>query len=353
MKYISKYIYLQKISDHPDAVKCICCNHKCIIPKNDHGKCNVRYNRDGKLYLALYGYPCALHIDPVEKKPLHHFLPGTDIYSVGTVGCNFKCTFCQNWDISQVVFQQSEKSDDIEDLVNCIHSYSRATPPEYVVSKAKSNGCSSIAFTYNEPSIWAEYSHDIGMLAKKEDIRCVYVSNGFMTEEHINYMKDYVKAINIDLKAWNPKFYRKTCNGNVEGVKRSIETCHKVGIWVEVTTLIIPDLNDSTEELTNIANFLVSVSPSIPWHISAFHPDYEMKDKCRTPVQTLEKAYDIGKKAGLKYIYVGNVVAGDKENTYCPKCHELLINRRGYHIKIASGFKGVCKCGEVIEGVWE
>lgn len=350
--------------EHPGTVRCTCCNHRCIIQPNDHGKCDVRYNKDGKLYLALYGYPCALHIDPVEKKPLHHFLPGTTIYSVGTVGCNFKCTFCQNWDISQAVFQKEQEikqsssseapnSSDIEDLVNSIHRLGRKTNPEYVVSKAVDEGCSGIAFTYNEPSIWAEYSHDIGMLAMKNNIKCVYVSNGFMTEEHIKYMKPYVNAINIDLKAWNPKFYRQLCAANVESVKRSIAICHREGIWVEVTTLIIPDSNDSDEELTNIANYLVSISPAIPWHISAFHPDFKMTDKNRTPLKTLERAYDIGKKAGLKFIYVGNVVAGEKENTNCPKCNTLLIERSGYKIRVAKGFKGVCKCGEVIEGVWE
>ncbi|KAK8807400.1 hypothetical protein WA158_004159 [Blastocystis sp. Blastoise] len=344
-----------KSEDGSTDVTCTCCNWRCTIPEGDHGKCGVRYNKDGKLYLSVYGYPCALHVDPVEKKPLHHFLPNTDIFSVGTIGCNFKCTFCQNWDISQAALmfdeQNKEQSGDIEDLVVNIQGTGYEATPEQVVTNAIRKGCKSLAYTYNEPSIWAEYSHDIGLLGIEKGLRGVYVTNGFMTPEHLKYIKPYVSALNIDLKSFSPKFYRNTCFGGLEGVKKSIQLAHEMGFWVEVTTLIIPDSNDSDTELEQIASFLYSVSPSIPWHISAFHPDYKMTDKTRTPKETLQRAYDIGKRVGLKYIYMGNVSGA--ANTYCPKCNELLIERHGYSVRVKKGFKGTCTCGEVIEGIWE
>lgn len=337
------------------AVECTCCNHRCIILPGKQGTCKVRYNENGKLYLSVYNKPCALNVDPVEKKPLHHFLPGTKIFSIGTIGCNFCCSFCQNWDISQTPLEIEEivqkKGGDLEDMIGKIQEYGYDATPEQIVKTAIDKGCKSIAFTYNEPSIWAEYSHDIGVLAMKEGMPCVYVSNGFMTEEHLNYIKPYVKAINIDFKSFSNKFYRKECGASVDPIKENIKLAFDLGIWVEVTTLIIPDLNDSDDELRKIAGYIASVSTAIPWHVSAFHPSYKMMDKGRTPVSTLDNAYKIGKAAGLKYVYKGNVKS-EGENTYCPKCSSLLINRNGYQTQVQEGFKGKCNCGEIIEGYW-
>lgn len=346
------------------AVHCSCCFKRCFIENNKCGHCGVRYNKDGKLYLAVYGYPCSVCIDPVEKKPLYHFLPNTHILSIGTVGCNFNCTFCQNWDISQAVkpLESSvneaikEGSGDIEDLAEQIQVMSRYYSPEYLVQLAIQRHCKSIAFTYNEPTIWGEYAHDIAKLAHEKGLKTVYVTNGCMTEEHLNYIQPYIDAMNIDLKAWNPKFYRKICNGNVESVKETIQRAVDMGFWIEVTTLIIPGENDSNEELKSIAEFIAHVKSTIPWHISAFHPDYEMMDKERTPSTTLKRAYRIGKEAGLKNIYVGNVHSAGDEDTYCPACGERLVQRDWYNVKVVgkSVFDGVCyKCGTELEGVWE
>lgn len=325
----------------------------------------LRYNQNGKLYLSVYGYPAALHIDPVEKKPLYHFMPGTEIFSLGTVGCNFKCSFCQNWSISQAVMNMEtalkNKECEIEDLVNTIHEsspYQQYLSPQAIVDQAIQKKCGSIAFTYNEPSIWGEYAHDIAKLAVQHNLKCVYVSNGYMTEEHLKYIKPYVHALNLDLKAWNPKFYRKLCAANVEWVKNSIRKCVEMGFWLEVTTLIIPEENDSDEELASIAEFLFNLSPIIPWHISAFHPDFEVQDKECTPTQTLERAYNIGKKAGLKNIYVGNALLDGKEDTCCNNCGNVLIRRTRMHIKFGAGIKtpfdGTCpKCGFLNAGIWK
>lgn len=324
------------------------------------GQCGVRYNLHGKLYLSLYGYPCAVHIDPVEKKPLYHFLPKTSILSIGTIGCNYKCSFCQNWDISQAVNPMKSEMKgterDIEDLVSGIQATGRFYSPETLVSIAKAKRCKSIAFTYNEPTIWGEYAHDIAKLAHEAGLKCVYVTNGDMTEEHLQYIQPYIDALNIDLKSWDPKFYRKLCGGNFNNVRNNIALAVKMGFWVEVTTLIIPGENDSDEELTKIAEFLFSVKPTLPWHISAFHPDYEMTDKQRTPEATLRRAYEIGKKAGLKNIYMGNVHSHGAEDTYCAACGKRLVKRDWYDVTVIGKevFDGVCSfCGAKQDGVWE
>lgn len=354
----------QKDDEIPLAVHCSCCNKRCFIENNKCGHCGVRYNKDGKLYLSVYGYPCSVCNDPVEKKPLYHFLPNTHILSIGTLGCNFNCTFCQNWDISQAVkpIKSSVKeaikegSGDIEDIANQIQAMSKYYSPQFLVQLAIQHGCKSIAFTYNEPTIWGEYAHDIAKLAHEKGLKTVYVTNGDMTEEHLNYIRPYVDAMNIDLKSWNPKFYRQFCKGNVDNVKGTIQRAVDMGFWVEVTTLIIPGENDSDEELKSIAEFLAHVKLTIPWHISAFHPDYQMTDKERTPSATLKRAYKIGKEAGLKNIYVGNVHSSGDEDTYCPTCGEKLVQRDWYDVKVIGKkvFDGVCyKCGTKLEGVWE
>jgi len=249
-----------------------------------------------------------------------------------------------------------EGSGDIEDIANQIQAMSKYYSPQFLVQLAIQHGCKSIAFTYNEPTIWGEYAHDIAKLAHEKGLKTVYVTNGDMTEEHLNYIRPYVDAMNIDLKSWNPKFYRQFCKGNVDNVKGTIQRAVDMGFWVEVTTLIIPGENDSDEELKSIAEFLAHVKLTIPWHISAFHPDYQMTDKERTPSATLKRAYKIGKEAGLKNIYVGNVHSSGDEDTYCPTCGEKLVQRDWYDVKVIGKkvFDGVCyKCGTKLEGVWE
>lgn len=341
-------------------VECYCCSKRCVIEENSVGQCGVRFNQKGKLYLLVYGRPCAVHIDPVEKKPLYHFLPKTWILSIGTIGCNFKCTFCQNWDISQAVCNLREslqnKEVDIEDVYNEFCATERYYSPEFLVNQAKQKKCKSIAFTYNEPTIWGEYAHDIAKLAHENGLKCVYVTNGDMTEEHLKYIQPYVDALNIDLKSWNPKFYRQLCGGNFQNVRRNIELAVEMGFWVEVTTLIIPGENDSDEELRTIAEFLYSVKPTLPWHISAFHPDFKMKEKTRTPEATLKRAYAIGKSAGLKNIYMGNVHSHGAEDTFCCECGERLVKRDWYDVTVVGKevFDGKClKCGAKQDGVWE
>lgn len=271
-----------------DKVKCLACKHYCVIEEGKYGICGVRKNIKGKLYLEVYGKPIAVAIDPIEKKPLRHFLPGTKIFSIGTIGCNFKCEFCQNADISQV--RQKDM-------------YATELSPSEIVDYCLMNKIPSIAYTYNEPTIFFEYTYDTAKLANKKGIKNVYVSNGYYSKEAIDMISPYLDAINIDLKAFTDKFYNKICGAKLNNVLESIKYTHKLGIWVEITTLLVPDENDSIEEITKIAEFIKSVDEGIPWHVSAFHPAYKMMNKNRTPLEIVEKAVEIGRKVGLKYVY--------------------------------------------------
>ncbi|OGJ42648.1 AmmeMemoRadiSam system radical SAM enzyme [Candidatus Peregrinibacteria bacterium RIFCSPLOWO2_01_FULL_39_12] len=331
-------------------VKCLCCQRYCVIKDGLSGFCGVRKNVNGELYLIVYGKPIAVHTDPVEKKPLFHFLPGTEIFSFGTIGCNFRCSFCQNWDISQITAR----------MIGKIRGARRELSPKKIVDYCVKNKIPSIAYTYNEPTIFTEYAHDTGVLARKKGIKNVYVSNGYESEECLKYMLNFCDAINIDIKSFSNEFYAKVCGGvRLNGVKETIKKSFEMGFWIECTTLVIPELNDSDKELKEIAEFLVAVSPDIPWHVTAFHPDYKMTDKKFTPAATLEKAVEIGKKAGLKFVYTGNILNPDGENTYCPKCKKLLIERSGMScltcdIKTGKNGVGTCPyCKEKIAGIWK
>lgn len=317
-------------------VRCNLCNHRCLISPGKRGICFVRENKNGSLYSLVYGIALAANIDPIEKKPLFHFQPGTESFSIATAGCNFRCEFCQNWNISQIT--KGPKGEIIGEKLS----------PNEIVKKAKRTGCASIAYTYTEPTIFFEYAQDTAKLAKKEGITNVFVTNGYQTPETIKEMAKFVDAANIDLKSFSEKFYQKVCGAKLKPVLDSIKLMHKAGIWVEVTTLVVPKQNDSKKELTQIAQFIAKVDKSIPWHISRFHPDYKMLDAFPTPIETLEMAYEIGKKAGLKYVYLGNIITETKENTYCPKCNNLAIRRVGYQTEILGvDKKGVCsECGE-------
>jgi pyruvate formate lyase activating enzyme len=324
----------QKLKDK--VIRCSLCSHRCLIKPDKRGICFVRENQKGTLYSLVYGLAIAANVDPIEKKPLFHFQPGSLSFSIATAGCNFRCEFCQNWSESQITKGPEGK------IVGFQLS------PEEIVKQAIKNDCRSIAYTYTEPTIFFEYAQDTAELAKKKGLANVFVTNGFQTPETIKEMQKFVDAANVDLKSFSDKFYQKICGGRLKPVLESIRLMHRAGIWVEITTLVIPKQNDSKKELKQIADFIASVDKNIPWHLSRFHPDYRMTNLSPTPIETLEMAYEQGKKAGLKYIYLGNIITEDKENTYCPKCGNLAIRRIGYQVEILGVDKKVkcSKCGE-------
>lgn len=333
-------------------VQCTACHHWCAIKPGESGKCGVRRNYDGKLYLVTYGKAAAIHIDPIEKKPLYHFLPGEDILSIGTVGCNFSCLFCQNWEISQLKdFYVDPKTGEPDRFIGY------DAPPERIVATAEYYGVRLLAYTYNEPVVWIEYAHDTAVLAVERGMRNVFVSSGFETPHAWRYMEGLLHAINVDLKSFSDEFYRKITGGRLKPVLENIEYLGGEiwpKVWIEVTTLVIDGYNDSEEELRSIARFLASVNPNIPWHVTAAHPAYKMLHIRPTPHSTLIRAYEIGKEEGLKFVYVGNVYDPERSSTYCPKCGALLIRREGYRVEELWEERGVChRCGEKIPGVWK
>jgi pyruvate formate lyase activating enzyme len=325
------------------AVQCQVCEHYCTIQPGATGKCGVRINDRGALTSTVYGSAVALHLDPVEKKPLFHFLPAGEILSVGTYGCNFHCTFCQNWSISQQ--HQPDERDGFA---------GRSATPEMLVSSCRHYGATMIAYTYNEPTVFFEYTYDTAVLAHDNGIRNVYVSNGFMTQQALDTIEPYLDAINVDLKAFTEGFYQDLCQGRLEPVKRNIRhIARNTNIWIEVTTLLIPGINDSDEELQSLAAWLAEVNPEMPWHISAFHPDYQMRDRPRTSMDALARAYQIGRDTGLHYVYVGNAPDANRQSTHCPHCGELLIRRQWYVVQEQWKERGICQqCGHRIPGVW-
>lgn len=321
-------------------VQCNLCAHRCKINEGKKGICLVRENRDGILYTLVYGRTISQAIDPIEKKPLFNFYPGTTAYSIATVGCNFKCQFCQNWEISQMVRDKH--------LV-----MGNEASPELIVENAKRYGSKSIAYTYTEPTIFFEYAYDTAKLAHEADIKNVFVTNGYMTEEALKEINSYLDAANVDLKSFSDDFYRKLCGARLQPVLDTLKLMKKLGIWVEVTTLIIPSLNDSPDELGKIAKFIVNeLGEETPWHISRFYPSYNLKDKPPTPIDTIHKAREIGLNEGLKYVYEGNVPDSKGESTYCPNCKNLVIKRWGYQITKKDIKDGICQhCGFKIDGV--
>lgn len=325
------------------AVQCRACSHACAIAPGKTGICGVRKNVAGQLELLVYGKPVALAIDPMEKKPLFHFLPGERVLSFGTLGCNFGCSFCQNWDISQASKSSNAAEVEGEDV-----------SPQKIVDYALKQGIPAIAYTYNEPTVFIEYALEIMKLAKAKGIKNVWVSNGFFSAEALAAIAPYLDAINIDLKAFSEKFYQDVCKARLQPVLDNIRKCRELGIWVEVTTLLIPDKNDSVAELKQAAQFISSISPDMPWHISAFHPDYKMTDVQSTPLKSLLRACEIGKAAGLRYVYVGNVLDKEHATTLCPKCSEALVERSGNAVLQNKLKSGACpKCKTKIAGVWK
>lgn len=309
-------LFYEKVNDN--VVECFLCPHNCRIKPNERGLCSVRENKDGKLYSLVYGKTIAEHVDPIEKKPLFHLLPGSSSYSIATAGCNLSCRNCQNWEISQV-----DKNAAI---------YGKNTTPEKIVENALNAKCKSIAYTYTEPTVFYEFAHDCSKIAHSKGLKNIFITNGYINSEPLEKIAPLLDACNVDLKSLNEQTYKKICGGKLEPVKKSIALMKKLKIWVEITTLVIPTINDSLEELKSIAQFIKSLGDEIPWHISAFHPAYLMKDIPPTPASTLRKAREIGIKEGLKFVYTGNIPDEEGENTYCYKCKNLLIERYGFFI---------------------
>lgn len=330
----------------PDgAVRCFACAHRCLIREGRRGICQVRFNRGGVLRVP-WGYVAGLQADPIEKKPFFHVLTGSDALTFGMLGCDFHCANCQNWLSSQAL---RDPDSDVS------IGFLRRITPEQVVAAAKRSGAKVIASSYNEPLITSEWAVGIFRLAQREGLKCVYVSNGNATPEVLDYLRPHLAAYKIDLKTMQDRQYRRL-GGVLQNVLDTIRRAYELGLWVEVVTLVIPGFNDSTEELMEAARFIVSVSPDIPWHVTAFHPDYKMTDPPPTPVSTLIRAAEIGQEAGLRFVYAGNLPGRTKgyENTICPSCGQILIKRigytiRGYHLTA----QGTCpKCGTLIPGIW-
>lgn len=320
-------------------VECLLCPRNCKIADKERGYCGVRENRDGKYYTLVHSRACAMHVDPIEKKPFFHYLPGTNGYSIATAGCNIECKFCQNWQISQFRPEQVENV---------------TLTPEDVVKNAKENGCPTIAYTYSEPVVFYEYMYDTAKLGKENGIGSVMVSNGYIKEEPLKELCKHLSAVKIDFKAFTEKFYKETCSGELKPVLDTLVTLKKIGIWFEIVVLIIPTLNDTDKELKEMCGWIKeNLGPDVPIHFTRYHPTYKIKNIPPTPVATLEKARKIAMDAGLNYPYIGNVPGHEGESTFCPHCHKIAIKRVGFTILQNSVKNGKCgDCQHPIPGVW-
>ena len=322
-------------------VQCRLCSHFCIIDENNHGNCGVRQNVDGQLMTRTYELVAALNVDPVEKKPLYHFLPGTKTFSLGTQGCNFGCTFCQNASLSQHPKTGREIT-------------GQKVTPEILVEAAIAHNCDSISYTYSEPTIFFELMQDTARIAHAKGLKNIMVSNGFQSPECIEELTGLIDAANIDLKSFDDDFYREICAGRLNPVLENLRHIKNNGWWVEVTTLLIPGKNDSPDELKQMAAFIAEeLGKEVPWHISRFHPDYKMQNCQVTPMEDLQRARKTGTAAGLEYVYIGNVPGDDNTSTFCPDCHKELVKRFGFEMNNSGLSQGMCKyCGCEIDGVF-
>ncbi|MBM4354591.1 MAG: AmmeMemoRadiSam system radical SAM enzyme [Deltaproteobacteria bacterium] len=321
-----------------DRVRCGLCPHGCALQEGKTGLCGVRRVVGGSLVSLVYGHPASAGVDPIEKKPLFHFLPGAPTFSYATFGCNLACAFCQNHTLSQVRGDPGK---------------GRFVPPEAIVDAAAEEGSRVIAATWSEPTVFFEYALDVARLARARGMRNLFVTNGFMSPEALETVLPVLDAANVDLKAYSDETYRTVCTGRLEPVLATIRRMHESGVWVEVTTLVVPGMNDGEKELAGIAAFLASVSCDIPWHVSRFHPDYRMLDRSLTPSGSIELACRLGREAGLRHVYAGNLAAGPLENTFCPGCKALLIERHGFHVAQNRIAHSQCPdCGTRIAGVW-
>lgn len=327
--------------DDNKKVQCKLCNHRCVIADGKLGRCCVRKNVDGVLYSLNYDKVCSANPDPIEKKPLFHFQPGSSSFSIAAMGCNFRCDFCQNWQISQAAIEDGRID-------------GQAISPEQIVATAVRSGCKSIAYTYTEPTIFMELCDDCGRLAKKQGLANIFVSNGYQTIEAIDFACDWLDGINVDLKAFTDDYYKRLCEAHLQPVLDTIKyIAKKTDIWLEITTLLVPGENDSDDELKKLAEFIVSeAGADIPWHISRFYPQYKHLNVVSTPTEVLERAEQIGREAGLHYVYLGNMPGSKSESTFCYSCGRVLIERVGYRISANHIKNSSCPdCGAKIAGV--
>jgi pyruvate formate lyase activating enzyme len=333
-------ILWERLGPDDPRVRCNLCSHRCVIAPGRLGACCVRENIDGALYTLVYERIISQNVDPIEKKPLFHFQPGSRSFSVATAGCNFRCAFCQNWEISQLPRELGDVP-------------GRPVAPAQVAQAARGAGCASVSYTYTEPTIYAEYALDTAREARRLGLRNVFVSNGYMTEELLGLMSGLVDGINVDLKAGRGEFYRRVSGAALDPVLANLKTIRQLGIWLEITTLVIPGLNDTDDELRWVARYVLEeLGADIPWHLSRFYPQYRMMDTPPTPASTLERAWHIGRDVGLRYVYVGNMPGHDSESTRCPGCGTIVIQRHGYHTTVLALHKGKCtRCGAPIAGI--
>lgn len=333
-------VLYQKLDD--GQARCGVCAHECTIAPGLRGRCGVRRNDFGKLVSLVYGRAGAVNIDPIEKKPLFHFLPGTRSLSIGTVGCNFRCSFCQNWELSRAA-----------DKADPSHERAMELRPAALAEHCVSQSIPSISFTYNEPTVFFEYALDTAKLAREQGIKTVLVTNGYQTRQALGMFAPYLDGMNIDLKAYNDGFYEEYCQAHLQPVLDTIALARELGIWLEVTTLIIPCLNDDERELSAAARYLAEIDENIPWHVTAFHPDYKMTDRWHTPPAALYRAYHLGRQAGLNHVYVGNLQDAKHSTTYCPQCGIALIKRGWHAVELNQLRGGSCAaCDAKIAGVW-
>jgi len=335
---VEAYLY-EKLPD--DEVHCLLCHHRCLIKPGRRGICQVRENRGGTLETLVYGQIIARNVDPIEKKPLFHLSPGSLSYSIATVGCNFRCRFCQNADIAQMPA-------DRDGMIA-----GRPTTPEAVVADAVSRKCDSIAYTYTEPTVYFEFAYETAKLARAKGLHNVFVTNGYMSAQALEMIQPFLDAANVDLKAFTEDFYKTRCSARLAPVLDSLRLMKRLGIFVEITTLIIPGLNDDAAQIEALARFIADeLDVRTPWHISRFHPTYRMTDRPPTAVESLQQARQIGLDAGLKYVYTGNVPGDDGEDTYCPGCGACQIDRWGFYIQANRLTGGKCStCGTPVDGI--
>jgi len=336
-RFIIEARYYEKL-DHKK-IRCLLCPRECVIDDRERGYCGVRENRDGTYYSLVYSRPCTYHIDPIEKKPLFHFHPGSLAFSLATAGCNLNCKFCQNWQISQVGPEQ----------VDSIY-----LPPEKIAQAASANRCVSIAYTYSEPTIFYEYMEDIASSAHSYDVKSVVVTAGYIAQKPLEALCKKVDAIKVDLKAFSEKYYKEIVNGELKPVLDSLVTMQKMNVWTEIVYLVVPTLNDSDDEFRGLCKWVKeNLGTDVPIHFTRFHPQYILKNLPPTPLATLERAKAIADAEGLNFVYIGNVPGHKAENTYCPKCAKLIVERIGFQIKSINLNKDHCKfCNHPIPGKW-
>jgi pyruvate formate lyase activating enzyme len=320
-------------------VRCDLCPRRCVVDDGERGFCGVRENRNGIYYTLVYSNPCAVHVDPIEKKPFFHFLPATLSFSIATAGCNIECAYCQNWEISQSRPEQTKNV---------------YMPPKKVIELAKRFGCASVSFTYTEPVVFYEYMFDTAKLANKSDIKALMVTNAFIEPKPLREVCKVLDGIKVDFKAFSEEFYRKVCRGQLKPVLRAIELIKESGKWLELVVLIVPGLNDSPKEVKQMCNWIkANLGVDVPIHFSRFIPMYKLRNLPPTPVETLERCHNIAKEVGLHYVYIGNVFGHSAESTYCPRCKSTVIKRYGYKTDVQGLRNGKCaKCGFMIAGVW-